>query len=329
MVRKLLILFAAVVCLCGCDHKSVCVVHPHTVAVRVSVDWEKFRAKEDPTGMTVMVYPGSGEAPVTVLSNTLTHADVTLAAGIYHSVVFNQSTTEFGSLSFRNLEDFSKAEVVAAEAPTKWYTRADNERTAYEPEWFGASRVEGSEVTDEMLEAAARNQIVELVHHTPENVIYTVKVKVHMQNIQNLKSARAALTGMAEGYMLGGGAPSRTQATHLMESWSLVQDEGNPMEGYIHATLTCFGLPTGHTGKAEENELELHLLLADNQTQLSIPFKIGNLFEKAGDGSTLELHLNLTVTDPLPDVEPQDGTAGGFDATVEDWGEEIDHDVNI
>ena len=61
--------------------------------VRINVDWHLFD-KEVPTGMTVMVFPWSGGAPHTVLTNEITHADFSLEPGKYHVLVFNQSTTD-------------------------------------------------------------------------------------------------------------------------------------------------------------------------------------------------------------------------------------------
>ena len=43
----------------------------------------------------------------------------------------------------------------------------------------------------------------------------------------------------------------------------------------------------------------------------------------------LKLTLNLELPEPLPDVKPEGGSAGGFDATVEDWGEEIEIEVPV
>ena len=56
--------------------------------VRVHVDWHLFD-KEAPTGMTVMVFPRSGGAPQTVLTNDITHADFSLEPGSYRVLVFN------------------------------------------------------------------------------------------------------------------------------------------------------------------------------------------------------------------------------------------------
>ncbi len=338
MVRRVLIFIAALVALCGCQHKDLCYMHSHTVPVRVHVDWEKFNSKEVPTGMTVMAFQQGGGNPVKVLSNVTTHADIHLTAGVHHTVVFNQSVTEFGSLEFRNMESYDKAEVIAGPAPTKWYTtKHKNEKTAHEPEWFGTSKVEGTEITNEMIDkvvhasiqGARGDEFAGHIHHTPKNVIYTLKVTVHIKNIYNLRSARAAISGMAEGYMIGKGDYSTTQVTHLLEKWTLGKDETDPTRGYIQTTIQCFGLPAGHKGTAAENTLNLELLLADNKTQLNAQLAAGDKFVKVGENGELKLHLTIELADPLPDVKPEGGSSGGFDATVTDWGDEIEHEIQM
>ena len=88
--------------LASCNHKELCYHHPHTAKVRVDVDWSRF-VEEEPTGMTVMVYPADGSQPYTTLTHTLHQAYFHLPEGVYHSLVFNQSVSEFGSLEFRRI----------------------------------------------------------------------------------------------------------------------------------------------------------------------------------------------------------------------------------
>ena len=47
------------------------------------------------------------------------------------------------------------------------------------------------------------------------------------------------------------------------------------------------------------------------------------------DTAHLTLHLEIQLPEPLPDVKPEGGQGGGFDATVNDWGEEIDIAVPV
>ncbi|MBQ2134041.1 MAG: DUF5119 domain-containing protein [Bacteroidales bacterium] len=337
-ICKATALVAIVLLATSCTHKDLCMMHPHTVPMRINVDWSQFVEKETPSGMTVIVYPLDGGAPIFTRSNTISHVLVNLPEGRYNSIVFNQSETEFGTLELRNLNNYMEAEVVAIQAPTKWYTTKDrNERIVHEPEWFGTDNEENAEVTALMLEQGAKNIRqntkntkggIDFIFHTAQNVIHTVNVTVHIKNIYNLRSARAALEGMAEGYRLGAGKPSTNKVTHLMENWSLTVDPQDPTQGTIKAQLLCFGLPDGHKATPQENIFNLSLLLVDNKTIVEYKFEVGHDFEE-DDTAHLTLHLEMDLGDPLPDVKPEGGQGGGFDASVSDWGEEIEHEIEM
>ena len=69
---------------CVYDDYSSCPPKDGRRLVRINVDWRLFD-KEVPTGMTVMVFPWSGGAPHTVLTNEITHADFFLEPGKYQT----------------------------------------------------------------------------------------------------------------------------------------------------------------------------------------------------------------------------------------------------
>lgn len=326
----------------SCDHKAICLMHPHAAPMKINVDWSDFMEKETPSGMTVIVYPHDGGAPISTKSNTISHVLVNLPMGHYNTIVFNQSETEFGSLEFRNLSSYQNAEVTTVQAPTKWYTTKDqNERIVHEPEWFGTDNHENAEVTAQMIAQSTKDFAqnnhgsrsgtkgeIDLIHLKPQNIIHTVNVSVHIKNIYNLRSARAALEGIAEGYKLGAGKRSSNQVTHLLEEWSMTTDPQDPTQGTIKAKLLCFGLPDNHKATPQENTLNLSLLLIDNKTILDYTFHVGDQFVEDQE-EHLTLHLEIDLGNPLPDIEPEDDQGGGFDATVTDWGEEIEHEVEL
>lgn len=342
MVKRYFIYLATMLLVAtSCTHKDLCMMHPHAAPMRINVDWSQFIENETPSGMTVIVYPQDGGEPIFTRSNTISHVLVNLPVGRYNSIVFNQSETEFGTLELRNLNNYQTAEVVAIQAPTKWYTTKDqNERIVHEPEWFGTDNEENAEVTAQMLEQSTKDFAqniggtrttkggIELMTLKPQNVIHTIHVTVHIQNIYNLRSARAALEGIAEGYKLGAGKRSANKVTHLMENWSLTLDPQDPTQGNIKAQLLCFGLPEGHRATPQENIFNLSLLLVDNKTILDYKFEVGHDFDE-DETAHLTLHLEIDLGDPLPDVKPEGGEGGGFDASVSDWGEEIEHDVEL
>ena len=124
----LIILFTS----CIYDDYSSCPPKDGRRLVRINVDWRLFD-KEVPTGMTVMVFPWSGGAPHTALTNDITHADFSLEPGKYHVLVFNQSTTEFGTLEFQGMDSYETARAVVLHTTSRWYSRGDNELIGVEP----------------------------------------------------------------------------------------------------------------------------------------------------------------------------------------------------
>ena len=337
-MKRLTFLFLAfLIMLSSCEHKELCYHHPHTAKVRVNVDWSEF-VEEQPTGMTVMVYPSNGEKPHTSLTHTLDHASFNLPEGMYHTLAFNQSVTEFGSLNFRQMENYNQAEVVSANQESRWYEgRSNGGRVVTQPEWIAAHREEGTMITQEMVEGMRMNgkhrsgegSEYVLSSLEPQNIVYTVHVRVYIKGVYNLRSARAALDGMAEGYRFASALPSSVSATYLMEEWELTVDKADPTRGYIETNLYCFGLPDGHRGTSDENQLTLSVLLVDNKTILNFPFMVGDKFKNGNTGDRLSLYLEVELDEPLPDVKPEGGSDSGFDAVVEDWGEEIEHDVQM
>ena len=332
-------LWTLVMLLVSCNHHELCYHHPHTAQVRVNVDWTEF-VEEDPTGMTVMVYPADGGKPYISLTHTLDHASFNLPEGVYHTLAFNQSESEFGTLEFRQMEKYDKAEVVSATQDSRWYEgRADGGRVVTQPEWIATHREEGAEVTRQMVEEVrpegkyrtgdAMDYVLSSL--VPRNIVYTIHVRVYIKGIYNLRSARAALDGMAEGYRFAEACPSEVTAIYLMEDWNLVVDKTDPTRGYIETDLYCFGLPKGHEGVAEENLFDLSLLLVDNKTLLHFPFMVGDKFDhlEADISLSLNMEMEVELAEVLPDVKPEGGSGSGFDASVEDWGEEIEYDISM
>lgn len=345
-------IITTVILFISCDHKELCYKYPRTAEVWIDVDWSKFSQYEIPTGMTLILYPQSlnGNA-VTHLTNTTSHAILSLPVSRYHLLVFNQSITEFGSISFRGLDKMETAEVFATEYQSRWYTsRNENEKVVSSIEWLGVGNSSDAEVTQEMVDAGTEAMLRAgtsssqpiIASLTPVNVIKTVDVKLHISGIQNLRSARASLNGMAEGYHLTTLQPTNGKVTHLMESWSMKRDAADPTKGILETSFTCFGFPNGHQGQAEENLLSVSFLLVDNKTIQDYSFQVGDLFvsdDVVGSNArevglnhetinfTIKLDLDTHIT--LPDVKPEGSASGGFNATVDDWGDEEEYELNI
>lgn len=344
MRRPVLLAIMSLLSLVSCTHKELCYHHPHTARVRIDVDWSRFE-KEVPTGMTVIAYDDDGNVVNSQLTNHIDHAYMALEAGTYHSIVYNQSPSEFGSVSFRGMDNYRTASVGAVPTVSRWYvSKAGEEKLATEPEWVAAGRQENSIVTPEMVNQTREHSINStktrskenleyvIAQHTPQNIIHTVYLTVHVNGIYNLRSARASLQGLAEGYVFHKDGPTENVVTQLLETWHMTQDKSDPTKGYITSRITCFGLPDGHSATPKENSFILSALLVDNKTILDFPFNVGDKFRKrvvGGEEQEKEYEIELWLEEPLPDVKPESGSSSGFDAVVKDWDEEIDHDINM
>lgn len=320
-------LMLALIGLTACDEKELCFDHPHRAEVRINTDWSLFNPVEQPTGMTLLLYGQTRGGVQTLLSNNTQGVDAALLPDVYKAVVYNQSTTEFGSIYFTQLDNQMQATALAAPKTSRWYiTKATEEKLVQNPEWLGTTAQTTLPVTEQMVDDGQRHLIATL---QPKNVVYTIRVLIHINNIYNLRSARAALSGMAEGYLLGAQHPTTNTATQLLEQWTIERDADNPMNGTIIATITSFGLPYEHRGLAEENTLQLSLLLVDSKTQLDYSFAVGNRFVH-DDNIELSLRINERIANPLPDVKPEgDSSSGGFDVSVDDWGDEKHVDIGV
>lgn len=306
---------------CIYDDYSGCPQKDNRKMVRINVDWHLFD-KEVPTGMTVMVFPWSGGAPQTVLTNEITHADFSLEPGKYRILVFNQSTTEFGSLDFLGMDSYETARAVVQHTTSRWYSRGEDEQIGVEPEWLASDKLDEFEVSGDFSEVTL----------TPRNVLSQIHVSVKVPSIGYLRYARGSLTGISEGYLLGQGKPLKSKVTYLLESWTKSIDENDATLGTLKTSLKCFGLPETDHPDAENNKLSLSALLIDNKTQVDYQFPVGDKFKKdensSDSGYIVSLHVDVEVP-PLPVVKPSEGSSGGFDVTIQDWGKPEDIDMEL
>lgn len=301
---------------------------PGKSKIRLDVDWSEY-GKTVPTGMTVICHHAeTGEKSHTIDNNTA-YVTPYLTPGRHWATVFNLTEDEFNYIGFRGLDAVETAEVYAPDYNrSSWYkSRGDNSGyVAGQPEWLAVDTI----MTDHVPEANAGGmKVIGTLY--PQNIIYTLHVTVRTENISNLRSARAAITGFASGRRLASDLPNNNTetVTHLLEAsdWSRSRTSSTPNLGIVKADIRCFGLPGNHRGSADENTLEFYAMLADGKTVLKYEIPVGHLIEEKHRppgcrGDNLDLYLDLTLDPPLP---PGGDGDWGFDAWVEDWDNEDVH----
>lgn len=368
ILASLAVVFSVILFAVSCDKdidfgfKDLCFYHPHTAPVKVNVDWSFFRHLERPTGMSVYVWSQNNpNKNTTFLTHSLSSIKLNLEAGKYDAFVYNQSELEFSTIEFHNLDDFNKAEARVIQVKSNWLsTKQPITKVGAEPEWLAIDCIRDVEVTDEMVAKAeaeylatlpeankqlqqqkstrettkTENEVGPLV---PKSIIKNLDIYVHLENLPFLRSALGAIGDMAEGCYISTGQPTERHVTHTVGTWGLVYDQTpsggvDLMKGAIKVSLSTFGLPAGHQGKPEENNLYIRLLLVDNETILERDFPVGDIIAELNkyDGTLLDENgqpiwpeIHVYWPEPLPEVEPVGGGGGAFDVGVSEWGDEI------
>lgn len=368
ILASLAVVFTVILFAVSCDKdidfgfKDLCFYHPHTAPVKVKIDWSHFRHLEKPTGMSVYLWSRYNENKnKTFLTHDLNSLNLNLEKGLYDAFVYNQSEDEYATIEFHNLNDFDKAEARVIQVKSNWLnTKLPNTKVGAEPEWLAIDCVRDIDVTEEMVARAEAEYLAtlpeankQLQHQkstreatktenevgplVPKSIIKNVDIYVHLENLIYLRSALGAIGDMAEGCYIATRQPTERRITHTMGTWGVVYGQTssgaiNMMKGAIKVSLSTFGLPAGHTGNPDDNNLYIRLLLVDNATILEKNFPIGDLLAGLNeyDGSLLDEdgvpiwpEVHVYWPEPLPEVEAVGAGSGGFDVNVDDWGEEI------
>ena len=221
------------------------------------------------------------------------------------------------------MDSYETARAVVQHVTSRWYLRGDDELLGVEPEWLASDKLDEFDVSEDSSEVTL----------TPRNVLSHIQVNVKVPNIGYLYSARGSLTGISEGFLLGQGKPLQSKVTYLLESWTKTIDENDATQGTLKTSFKCFGLPETAHLDAENNKLSFSALLIDKKTQVDYQFAVGDKFKKDENSSELgyfsSLHVDVELPKPLPEVKPSEGSSGGFDVTIKDWGKPEDIDMEL
>ncbi|MFI3278425.1 MAG: DUF5119 domain-containing protein [Rikenellaceae bacterium] len=303
------------------------------------------------------------------INSTESSISVNLSAGNYTVLVFNQIPSDFGTILFSGMDSYETAEINAVSTTSSWAESKESSSLIRDPEELAAATYLDLEVPEEVVnefnqlrsseeDLSPEALIYKTIDVTPKVVIKNTRVRVRITGIYNYRSARATLYGMASGYNFSEQASHSTMSTHVMESWSSTVYEEDYREGEIVTVFSCFGLPAQSTATRSTDysnwpgQMDIDILLVDNSTIVSESVSLCDKITTSSDGdsksedSDVDVNLDVSVDinidsgyglddddddTPivLPDVLPEGGSTSGFDADVEDWGEEEGYDLQI
>lgn len=340
-----ILLFA---CLWSCDTRRP-ILEENYVWVRIAVDWQP--AQIHPYGSTICIYDLSYEQAPKIYNTHYAKDSIRLPKGRYAFMVFNETTATHEGFHFNGLDRYDTAQAVV-----DMHSNASNPNLACSPDVLAVDSKTDVEITDYQIQHDDRPTI----YLTPSRVTVPVTFVLHVHGVSNVakQGSHASLCGMAQGIQLATKEPIHSPVTNTFDVGHRCYDEDSTTDGTMDACFNTFGLAKALDADSQpiENLLSIDLKLRNNEWFPTIERDATNHFEitehildvddqiHADIGSEIEyttsthtghaqIEIRLKVEFGLdtggeddapiiiPYVEDKETGGSGFDADVDDWGE--------
>lgn len=324
--------------LSGCERRDI--TYYLESELYIHADWCAcaLNPLEEGHGATTMVFTDDGIARQ-VLMGTREAETVRLPQGNYHVILFNRSPDGFGTIRFTgDTFDTYTASVRQVETRTDPDTRQVTRMLLNSPEEVAADIVTGFVVTESMLgnysqeSAMNRNRGTRAEESDPER--YTLRfmplkltrrvtIAIHLDGINNLRTATGIIDGVSESIRLSSGEPSPTTAVQCYALSDIAYDKDSPFNGTLSGEFNVFGIDLKN-----EHTLTLRYLLVDGKTTVEQTYQVVPRVTEDGNGElTIEIHV--ASPEELPTVKPEGDTDSGFDADVDEWGDPEEEEIPL
>lgn len=354
-ISRFLLAVIGVLVFASCEYKELCYDHDHQPKAKISLNFDWSDIAEDPSGVTAMFYPTNGGAPLTFITNSYEKFEVSLPEGEYNILVFNQTVDEYDSFTFHNMDSWDDMYIELADSPRpSWNNREGG--FSREPSDLVVGTKQNFGVTAFMVNSSDGNPVVVELH--PHPILLNTEIKVHVDGIQYARQARGVISGMAKTYSLSKNCTGSETTNFTLQNWAIVRDDEMSTQGSLETSFISFGLPNtqyteeelqlkrnkSKSTKATVNLtdkviLDMDVLLVDNESVVSKSFNVTDRIMLEMARLTLKLDIGIPIPgsdDPeanipweLPFAEDPDSSKGGFDVTVDEWGEEEVHDIDM
>lgn len=327
------ILCLIAILLAACERREL--TYSREAEITLSADWSQsgLSEKEHEYGATAIFYPTGSNAPIVALMGDRTRKAIRLKEGHYDVVLFNRSFDDFGNLGFRGKENYRTLEAHARNIETKNEPSSEGVITE-SPDELAVDCIEGFEVTSDMLgnyssaitKQGNRNSAGDEnrchLCFVPKKLTQKITVKIRIKGMNNIRSATCKLDGIAESVFLVSGQASEKTVTQELRLGNPAYDSGSATEGTLSTTISVFGFDTEIS-----HNLHLKAELVDGKTTFEESFNdlmISQMEE--GDG-TVSIFIDMACENTVPNVKTEGSS--GFDANVDEWGDEVNSDINI
>ena len=216
LLLAILCLFATV----SCQHKDLCIHHPHEVTLRVEFDWRN-DPDANPQGMCVFFYPVEGGESIRFDFSGREGGNIELPVGLYNVLTYNNDTESilFGNGSFEKHRAYTREgnilePVLGSSAGAPRATGTEEEKVVITPDMLWGCTSLNVEVTDtgigyicipekdkDNYVQVDRQEHVITLYPCEKMCLYSYEIR----NVKNLDMASqmcASLSGMAGGMTL-------------------------------------------------------------------------------------------------------------------------------
>lgn len=239
--------------------------------------------------------------------------------GCYTVVFHNEISNQIQNVSERGYENLSTLE---------FYTEIDSEAKQIHQDADVFTKQPGVFATaivhDVLVEPNVENR--QLIGIAPEQKNSYIDITVHVKGLNNTRMPILAnLRNVASSYFVDQDQPSTIPSTIQFRLNDRVYDVGSETEGSVSATIALLGtLKHKMSVSGYEKQrifLDLMFMLRDSKKTIeyrSIDVTSMLLFSKNLNGS-IQLVLDLSLPESLPEVEPEGSIDAGFGSSLEDW----------
>lgn len=330
------ILTTCLILLYGCDRNDLCYNHPHE-NLHVTVVWDSIPAELQaslPEGVRISMY-GTKQTRDEQRGSDYTYyrdtygGDIMVQDGTYDFLLFNSDTE---MIQLRGMDNINTAAAyLSARTRTPYSTRAVTDKNIYYAATSRANSLTRNETLitepDRFFATYCSPETVETYGKTVSDTIYAypksrvlrVTLTVKVEGLEGAASCRASLSGVARGISLATGECMEETGTAIFD---MEKKDGT----YLSKAINVFGLLRSPDETPEEEKIQhlvqLEFVMRDNSV-VNYEFEIS----KQIDFDVIEPEIVIPIVVEkveLPEVEVPDKPGGGFDATLDGWGDEIE-----
>lgn len=321
----------------GCERRSLIDLSDlnEYAEIELKVNWTDYE-EVPPAESTALIYQydasGVNHLFRTVIVSSSDRCIVRLPVGDYAFVVHNDKPDEAQTFFMDQMDQFEtvRARIIPASSPAIDHPEAKEQFIA-SPEFLATDSKNYYSVTKSMVDETksmrkTKNPVlVDVVQFEPKRLTRRVSFEIHIEKMQNMRSAECIVAGGYRDIYLSSMLTSDVVNRKYIESFDANFYPSDLYNGFIFGQMYSFGGAevTGIKSKdvATNNKVQIHLFVTlkdKKRTVVYYPIDVTEEYNKQGKVNH-DIHVVLKKAVTLPDVEIEGGSGSGFNPDVGDW----------